>query len=262
MPGPTSSFQKHFAQVVEASKKIALLTTIGDDLTQAESAKYVQELHFHCDGSEELGQISTNQYELFSGPNALSPIMLHPQRHSEFEVALKEFAGDLQPHDLDPGVRAQYELLRQLQQKLKALDQRLKDEGDQLPKGIRDLHTRRSAAVIEEAEAFERGFSPLPRFLWGAGTGLLIAWQMLISGLGPNTAVIPLSLGTHLRSITIFTQYLLSPASNPNQFRDMFNQRISANLVIPIAYTMSFFWDIYGTKAYEAVTLPASLALV
>lgn len=152
-----------------------------------------------------MDQISTNQYELFSGPNALSPITLHPQRHSEFEAALKAFAGALQPHDLDPGVRAQYELLRQLQQKLKALDQRLKDEGDQLPKGIRDLLTRRSAAAIEEAEAFERGFCPLPRFLWGAGTGLLIAWQMLITGLGPDKAL------THLRSITIFTQYLLSP---------------------------------------------------
>jgi hypothetical protein len=187
---------------------------------------------------------------------------LDPRQSQAFTEAMTAFSGELLPENLREDAQHHYKMLKLLQSRIKAVENGFSTEEPELSAGFKKLIERKSAKAQLEIAAFEEGLSPLLRFLWGTWNGLLILWDLTNAGRSPKKAYLAKRLPMQLRSVCLFTQYLLSPTANNRQMLDLTIQRTGMNLPNQIAATMAIALDLYGTKGLTAGTIGTSLFLV
>ncbi len=187
---------------------------------------------------------------------------LDPRQSEAFTEAMQAFSGDLLPENLRDDAQHHYRMLKLLQSRIQGVQEGFTPEAPELSSGFKKLLERKSSNAQREIAAFEKNLSPFLRFLWGTWNGLLILWDLTNAGRSPKKAYLAKRLPMQLRSVCLFTQYLLSPTANNRQMLDLTIQRTGMNLPNQIAATMAIALDLYGSKGLTAGTIGTSLFLV
>lgn len=161
---------------------------------------------------------------------------------------IRDFTWDRLPTNMPGETR---DLLIETRGLVQQIENLLSGELSSLPKRARKVLAKKAAKASKEAG---HGVNHMPALIRAchASVGLMgTAWDLTITGLGPEQALIPSQIPPNLSSLMQYWGWLSQPSANFDQIGEMHINRFINALPHRVTYTVSIFKpEFYGTKSY------------